>query len=171
MRWTVCALFVLAIFAATPGAAQDATHTHVRSLEPAINQLIALGLERSATFGALVAAIEASDSYVYIKSGDCRDGVRSCFVAVTGAGPARFLWVEVDIRERDAIAVSRIGHELRHTLEVIEQRDVRNNGDIFFLYQRIGTHSIADTLETRAAVEAGTKIRQEVLAYERRRTR
>jgi len=171
MRWTVYALFVLAIFAATPGAAQDATHIHVRSLEPAINQLIARGLERSATFGALVAAIDASDSYVYIRSGDCRGGVRSCFVAVTGAESTRFLWVEINTRKTDASVVSWIGHELRHALEVIEQPAVRNNVDIFFFYQRIGTHSLSNTLETRAAVEAGTKIRQEVIAYERHRTR
>ena len=41
--------------------------------------------------------------------------------AVTAAEPARFVWVKVDVGAADAELISRIGHELRHALEVIEQ--------------------------------------------------
>jgi hypothetical protein len=166
MRWTVCGLVVWTMVAAYPSAAQDAPH--VRSVDPVISRLIVRGIERSATFRELVAAVDASDGYVYVKRGDCGPGVSSCFVAVTEAGSARFLWVKVNSRKMDDDLVSFIGHELRHTLEVIEQPAVRSNGDTYFLYERIGTHSTMDTIETRAAVEAGWKIRKELLAYERR---
>ena len=60
-----------------------------------------------------------------------------------------------------------MGHELRHALEVIEQSTVRDNGSMFFLYKRIGTH-MAGTIETRAAMTAGRKIRKELRDFERR---
>jgi hypothetical protein len=166
MRWKVWGVFGLTMLAALPGAAQHATH--VRTVDPVISRLIERGIERSATFRKLVAAIDASDSYVYIKRGDCGAGVRSCFIAVTDSDSARFLWVKVNSRKMDDTLVSLIGHELRHTLEVIEEPAVRNNSHAYFLYGRIGTHSTVGTIETRAAVDAGDKILQEVTAYERR---
>jgi hypothetical protein len=167
MRWTVWGVLGVTMLAARPSSAQDSTH--VRSAEPAIRHLIARGLERSATFRELVAAIDASDSYVYVKTGDCGAGVHVCFIAVTDAGSVRFLWVKVNSRKSDDdTLVSLIGHELRHTLEVIEQRAVRSNGDRYFFYERVGTHSTIGTIETRAAVDAGKNIQKEVLMYERR---
>jgi hypothetical protein len=162
-------MFGLTILVGQAGAAQDATH--VRSVDPVLNQLIARGIERSATFRELVAAIDASDSYVYVKRGKCGAGVRTCFMAVIDAGSVRFLWVNVNSRKPDDSLVSSIGHELRHTLEVIEQPAVRSNGEKYFLYGCIGTHSTANTIETRAAVEAGSKIQKEIFAYERRAAR
>jgi hypothetical protein len=169
MRWTVFGLLVLTTLAAQPSAAQDATH--VRSVDPVISRLIERGIARSPTFHDLVSAINASDSYVYVKKGDCGPGIQACFIAVSDAGSERFLWVKVNSRKIDDGLVSLIGHELRHTLEVIEQPAVRSNGAVYFLYGRIGTHSTVGTIETRAAVEAGWKIREELRAYERRASR
>jgi hypothetical protein len=166
MRWTAWGVFGFMMLTALPGAAQNATH--VRSVDPVIGGLITRGIERSATFRELVATIDASDSYVYVKRGDCGAGVHSCFIAVTDAGSARFLWVKVNSRKMDDSLVSSIGHELRHALEVIEQPAVRSNVDTYFLYGRIGAHSTMGTIETRAAVEAGRKIWGELLAYARR---
>jgi hypothetical protein len=155
------------MLAALPGAAQDATH--VRSVHPDINRLIASGAERSATFRELVRAIDASDSYVYVRKGSCRVPVPTCLVGVSDAGSARFLWVLVDVRRPDTELIALIGHELRHTLEVIGQPAVRNNADFYFFYRRNSPQSIAaDAIETSAAIEAGRKIREEVLTYERR---
>ena len=142
--------------------------THVRTLDPVISRLIARGLERSATFRELVTAINGSDSYVYIKRGDCGAGVRTCFVAVIDSGSGRFLWVKVNSRKMDDSLVSLIGHELRHTIEVIQEPAVRNNSDLYFLYGRIGTHSTVGTIETRAAVDAGERVWKDMVVYERR---
>ena len=168
MRWTICAFLVLPLLAARSSAAEDTTH--VRSLDEGINQFIARGIAQSPTFRDLVAAIDASDSYVYVQTGDCKGGVRSCFVGLTAVRSARFLRVKVNSRNSDVGVVSSIGHELRHALEVIEDPAVRTNKDFYFFYARIGTRSLAGTFETSAAVGAGSKIRDEVLAYERRHT-
>ena len=121
-------------------------------VDPVIGGLIARGIGRSPTFRELVAAINASDSYVYVKKGDCGAGVHSCFIAVTDSGLARFLWVKVNSRKMDDGLVSLIGHELRHTLEVIDEPAVRSNGANDFFYGRIGTHLTIGTIETRGAV-------------------
>jgi hypothetical protein len=165
MRWTVWSVCGLAILAARPGAAQEATH--VRAVDPVIGPLIARGIEHSPTFRELVAAIDASDSYVYVKEGACSPSVRSCLVAVTGTESARFVWVKVDVRAADAELISRIGHELRHALEVIDEPTVRDNGSMFFLYKRIGTHAAGSTIETKAAMAAARTIRKELRHSER----
>jgi hypothetical protein len=89
-------------------------------------------------------------------------------VAVTSAESARFVWLKVDLRTADAELISRMGHELRHALEVIEEPTVRDNGSMFFLYKRIGMHMAGSTIETRAAMTAGRKIRHELRDFERR---
>lgn len=154
------------MLAAHPGVAQEATH--VRAVDPVIGPLIARGIERSATFRGLVRAIDSSDSYVYVKKGSCGPSVRACLVAVASAESARFVWLKVDLRTADAELISRMGHELRHALEVIEEPTVRDNGSMFFLYKRIGTHMAGSTIETRAAMTAGRRIRKEVRDFERR---
>jgi hypothetical protein len=167
VRWTVWGVFVSAMLAAQPGGAQHATH--VRAVDPVIGPLIARGVEHSATFRDLVRAIDSSDSYVYVKEGSCGPSVRACVVAVTPAESARFVWLKVDVRTADAELISRVGHELRHALEIIEAPTVRDNGSMFFLYKRIGTHVVGSTIETRAAIVAGRKIRKELRDSARRK--
>ena len=55
-----------------------------------------------------------------------------------------------------------IGHELRHTIEVIDVPTVTNEGARYFLYQQIGQGTASGDPETRAAVDAGNVIRDEV---------
>ena len=85
-------VFGLMIFAAHPAAAQDATH--VRAVSPVVGPLIARGIEHSATLRGLVAAIDASDSDVYVEEGSCSPSVRTCLAAVTATESARFIWVK-----------------------------------------------------------------------------
>jgi hypothetical protein len=165
MRWPFCSVFSLTMLAAQAGAAQDARH--VRAVDPVIGPLIARGVAHSATFRELVAAIDASDSYVYVQEGSCRRGVRACLVAVTAAESARFVWVKVDVQRADAELIGRIGHELRHAIEVIEQPNVRDNDSMFFLYNRIGTHVAGSTIETNAAMAADHRIRKELRDFDR----
>src|SRR5262245_42387970 len=154
------------MLAAHPVAAQDGAH--VRAVDPVISPLIARGIERSATFRELVRAIDSSDSYVYVKEGRCGASARACLAGVTAAGSTRFVWVKVDLRTADTEVISRIGHELRHTLEVIEDHTVRNNGSAFFLYTRIGTHAVGSAIETTAAIATDRRIRKELRDFERR---
>ena len=70
--------------------------------------------------------------------------------------------VVVDTRKADWDLMGSIGHELRHTIEVIAEPAVRDNSSKFFLYQQIGTLGTATARETQAAVEAGNTVRAEV---------
>jgi len=150
-----------------------ATHTsgpHVRSNSAVILALIQQATERSATFRGLIETIDASDAIVYVWDGKCGHGVRACFHTVTTAAGHRMLFVRLDTsKDVDWNLMGSIGHELRHTIEVLNEPLVRNNADMFFLYQRIGYHGTGNSIETVAAVNAGNAVRSEVRASERRK--
>jgi hypothetical protein len=139
--------------------------SHVRSANPAIVSLMAQATERSATFRRLVQDIDASDSYVYVNEGKCGHGVRACFVSVTASKANRFMRVVVDMRKADWDLMGSIGHELRHTLEVIGEPSVRDNTAKYFFYEQIGTHSVTGAHETEAATDAGNTVRSEVQKF------
>ena len=77
------------------------------------------------------------------------------------------MWVKVDTHTTDRDLMGCIGHELRHTLEVIANPSIRDDAAKFFLYERIGTHVNAGVRETRAAADAGSAVRSEVWRYDR----
>jgi hypothetical protein len=149
-----------------------ATHTsgaHVRSRSAAIVTLIEQATERSTTFRQLIATIDASDAIVYVQEGQCGHGVRACFYAVSSSAGRRMLWVRVDTRKDvDWNLMGSIGHELRHTIEVLNDPLVKNNADMFFFYQHTGSYGTSNAFETRAAVDAGNAVRAEVRAFNRR---
>lgn len=156
------------------GSASDTTpwtdpHAHVRPTTAAVASLINRALEGSATFRQIVWTIEASDTYVYVMEGDCGHGVRACFIGVTTAGASRIMRVKValDARTPDWYAMGSIGHELRHTIEAIEDPTVRSGEAQFFLYQRIGFKATAHSSETLAARDAGNAVRSEVRRFAR----
>src|SRR5215471_2799544 len=125
-------------------AAADATvpeaemhNRHVRSSNPALLDVIHQASERSATFRSLVETIEASDTIVFVEQGRCRQGVRACFVSVVGSKSNRFMRVVIDTRKADWDwnMMGSIGHELRHTIEVIDSPGVRDNASKYFFYR------------------------------------
>ena len=149
-----------------------ATHTsgpHVRSNSVVILTLIQQATERSATFRGLIETIDASDAIVYVREGQCDHGVRACFHTVTTAAGHWMLFVRVDTsKDVDWNLMGSIGHELRHTIEVLNEPLVKNNADMFFLYQRIGHQGTGSSIETVAAVNAGNAVRAEVRELNRR---
>jgi hypothetical protein len=60
-----------------------------------------------------------------------------------------------------------IGHELRHTIEVIGNPQVRDNTAKYFFYEQIGSHGMARARETQAAADAGNTVRSEVRKFNR----
>jgi hypothetical protein len=154
-----------AVNEAMPGASSD---LHVRSDNPAIVALIRQANAQSATFHHLLEIINASDAIVFVQEGHCGRGVRACFIAVTVAGARRAMWVLVDTRKADWDLMGSIGHELRHTIEVINEPSVASTAAMYFLYSAIGFHGRTKTFETMAAVDAGNTVRSEVRASIRR---
>jgi hypothetical protein len=155
------------VSAGRPASSAGADHTaipRVRSSNAAIAALIQQAGERSKTFRGLVEAINASDGIVYVEEGTCGHGVRACFVTVTVAGANRILRVKVDTRKAaDPDLMWLIGHELRHTIEVLSDRTVTSQADMYFFYSQEGhKQNDARAFETPAAIEAGEAIRAEV---------
>ena len=165
--------------AAAPTLAADAGAPplrRVRSSSASLTALIGQATERSDTFRRLVEAIDASDGIVYVEEGHCPRPVRACFVSVVDAGPNRLLHIVIDVgkAEGDLIKaewdlMGSIGHELRHTLEILGTPNVRNSVQMHFFYAREGRRGRGTgTFETDAAVQAGEHVREEVRAYQRR---
>jgi plastocyanin len=136
--------------------------SRVRSSNPSIVALINDATEHSKTFRALIATINASDGIVYVEEGKCGHGVRACFVAVKKAGANRVLRVQVDMRKADWELMGSIGHELRHTIEVLGERTVVSSPTMYLFYKRIGLIGTERTFETKEAVDAGDAVRNEV---------
>jgi hypothetical protein len=148
--------------AAATGA-DEAAIGHVRSSNAAIAALIQQASERSKTFRGLLETINASDGIVYVEEGTCGHGVRACFATVTVAGPNRLLWLKVDTRKADRDLMGIIGHELRHTIEVLSNPTVTNQFTMYYFYSRLGqARSDGRAFETDAAIEAGEAVRAEV---------
>src|SRR5262245_16845255 len=167
---------VAAVVVGTPSlsAAADAMSvspampaSHVRSSKPELVSLIQQAGERSATFRGLIETINGSDGIVFVEEGDCGHGVRACFVSVAAAGSYRYMRVVVDTRKADWDLMGSIGHELRHTIEVIGAPNVRDNASKYFFYEQIGMHGTATARETSAAVDAGNTVRDEVRRFNR----
>ena len=145
--------------------------SHVRSFSPSIASVIQQAGERSTTFHRLVETINASDSYVYVDEGECRDSdQRACLVNVTVGGRFRFIFVHVATRTADWDLMGSIGHELQHAIEVIDNGFVTSLLTMRSLYGRIGKQNSQDphSYETTAAIAAGNAVRDEARAFIRR---
>ena len=140
---------------------------HVRSGNPELVALMQKASERSATFRNIVETINASDSFVFVEQGDCGHGVRACFVTVDASATYRYMRVVVDTRKADWDLMGSIGHELRHTIEVIGNPQVRDNASKYFFYEQIGMRGTSNSRETKAAVDAGNTVRSEVRQFNR----
>jgi hypothetical protein len=136
--------------------------SHVRTSDPRVTEVVQIAFDRSATFRKLVAAIDASDSYVYVQAGKCSHSVKACFVSVTASDTHRFMRVIVDDTTADAELMGLIAHELRHTVEVIAEPSVRSSAAKYHFYERTAMHAPGGTHETRAAIAAGETVRSEV---------
>jgi hypothetical protein len=77
------------------------------------------------------------------------------------AGSHRVLWVKVDMRKADADLMWLIGHELRHTIEVLGHRMVTNYATMHSFYsQMVQAQAGGRAFETAAAVEVGEAVRR-----------
>jgi hypothetical protein len=130
-------LFVLA-GRPTPAQAANPTTSNVmpsaiRSSDRALNELLADGYARSATFQCLVDAISMKNTLVYVEAGVCAFGhVNACllpFMATTDK--ARYLRIvltrPLNTAKKDRL-IALIGHELQHALEVAERSEGSMSG-------------------------------------------
>ena len=118
-----------------------------------------------------MSAVEAADVIVYVRVWRPSDALRprdTCVRFIGASGGFRFLHVSLnhDNRLPRNALISRLGHELRHVLEVVEAPDVRNPQAMSRLYKRIGFAIVNDglyrTFESVSAREAEHLVRNEL---------
>ena len=145
-------------------AARDPLGAHVRGLTPKMKDLIEQGKRRSATFRALVEALNDSDVVLYLDTSSALpSGLDGRLIFLTSAGGVRYLHAQLTnglgIEELLAVA----GHELQHAVEVATHPEVRDSATLALLYERIGVRMPAkDRYDTIAAQTAGRRVRAEV---------
>src|SRR5688572_18991898 len=140
----------------------------VRSSDAAIVALIERASNESPSFHSMLHTIGTLHGIVYVDPGDCGHGVRACLVHVMPAGTRRILRVKVDTRKSAIDLMTSIGHELRHTIEVLGDRSVKSGFDLYFFYAREASMRRPGTFETYAAIAAGDAVRKELRQHARR---
>jgi uncharacterized membrane protein len=126
-------------------------------------------VRRSSTFRGIVAAIGATDGIVYVEHGACTHSLRACLTLdVTAAAGYRILRVIVDARQRDWDVMASIGHELRHALEVLQNPALVDTASVYLFYAQ-GREANNHPFETRAAIDAGFAVRNELSSFARGR--
>lgn len=137
----------------------------VRAADTRVQDLLATGLQRSATFARLLAALNDSDVIVYIERLMTLPGdTMGRLTIVPVANGQRYLRIQIrsDLPSTEAVAL--IGHEMRHALEVAEVPAVRDAESMIKLYRRIGHSSGGDHVyDTTAAQDTGRQVRRELL--------
>jgi hypothetical protein len=137
----------------------------VRPTEQRMAKLLATGMERSATFRALVRRLEASDVIVHIQSRrDLRGGVGASMRFVATSATDRFLRIQLNAALHDHMLVALLGHELQHAVEVADHAELRSADDLRAFYSRTGLRLGPDRFDSIAAREAGYLVRAELLA-------
>lgn len=142
----------------------EAPERRVRAPEPKVRALLATGLRRSRTFASLLTAISSTDVIVYIETlMTLPKDTMGRLSMVPMQNTQRYLRIQIrpDLPAQDAIAL--IAHEMQHALEVATAVDVRSEGDLINLYERIGHSSGGEhAYDTDAAQETGRRVRREL---------
>jgi hypothetical protein len=136
---------------------------HVRALDPVLEAALASGVERSATIGALLAALQDTDVIVQIVSSSAMPLSTPARLRLV-PDPRQFRFLRIDVRlegsEDDLIMI--LGHELQHALEIAGAPEVRDDRALIRLYERIGHRDGEYQFDSEAAHAASRQIRKEL---------
>lgn len=160
---TIAAVLSVA-YAATIATANPVgdSSPQVRSTNPVIRALMTEAASLSRTFRRLLETIEGTNGIVYVESGGCGHGVRACLtMSVIPAGRYRMLRILIDMRQKPRDLMGSIGHELRHAIEVLENRALVDTAGFYLFYAK-GSVDNGRPFETRDAIEAGFAVRNEI---------
>jgi hypothetical protein len=136
----------------------------VRTVDRYVSNMLVEGVRRSATFGELIARLNATDVIVYIEPVDHLPAtIAGRLMLIPLAHHQRYLRVQVRAGLLPHDLISLIGHELRHALEIADSPDVRDERALITLYKRIGeAGSSLHAYDTRAAQDTGHQVRTEL---------
>ncbi len=166
MRHVAIGVCLLAL-TGQPASAQDPINqAHVRAESADMRLLMADAAARSATFRALVDAIDGSDVIVYVRSlvlpSPLLEG-RTGFLGV--AAGHRFLGIELACARPLDAQMATLAHELRHVVEIARAPWVVTPATLRVYYEGIGVDGgggAGRQFETRAARQVGEQVRHEL---------
>jgi len=165
------------LLASTSAAAPAGVAPHLRPEGAVERALLDELTSRTATVRAFVDALDASDVVVYIRhriftSTELEGRIGFLESERRVAGPMRYVVVELACGRSRIDELVTLGHELRHAVEIANAPEVVDARTLSAHYRRIGVRTSGPTewerFETRAAAEASSEIRRELL--ERART-
>ena len=163
-RRSAVILFACCVSAASPVHAQsDAELEHVRGATSKARSLLQDGSRLSATFEALVDALERSDVLVWIETRNMR--LPAQLMLVAAPENHRHVRISISVPGLDADLIAWLGHELQHAVEISAAPQVRDQDSLRRLYQSIGTiGSVEGHAETAKAQQVWGCIVREVRA-------
>ena len=167
VRTLTLAVTTFALVAASDRHVHAADIQRIRPMAPYLGVLLREGMAGSPTFRALVERIERSDLVVYIAPGTLDSRLRGRLKFMGGARNARYLRIEVGWQGSETRSIASLGHELQHAVEVADAPTIRDEESFGREFARIGYPSSAvqfgeDRYDTRAAVDAGFRVWQEL---------
>lgn len=164
-------MFVLghsAIFRAeTPPRKRVNPPTTLRSTDARLLDMVEQGMVRSDTLRTLQARLQRSQVIVYVERATLPSGLAGRTRLMGVAAGWRYLSIELDARLARVDALTILGHELQHAVEIAEADSIIDDASMAALYRRIG---IEDTtpqtaglwFETREALDMGHRVHAEL---------
>jgi hypothetical protein len=144
------------------GLASAAEGPAVRALDARADAALRAGLDGSATFRELVAAVRASDVVVYVETSQrLRTHGQTTFMST--AGGQRLLRVSLDFQNLGPWMIACLAHELQHAIEIAGAPDARDAEAVERLYRRIGEATNSGGWCTVAAKRAGADVLDDLL--------
>lgn len=148
-----------------PDFATSVRAVRVRSADTRAAALLVEGLERSATMRALVTQIEQRDVIVYVAMQPAlRQRLAGTMTWVTATGAHRYVRISINPELSTDLAISTIGHELQHALEVANAPQIVSERTLAAFYRLHGNSSNPriNGWDTEAARVAGIDVRREL---------
>jgi hypothetical protein len=159
--------------AATPARLDDALlhgeARRVRAMDGRVQNLLSAGVRRSPAFAGLLTALQETDVIVYVEATmNMPSDVTGRLLLQAVTPSERYLRIQYRATLPGDRAIEVVAHELRHALEIAEERSVTDSTGLGALYQRIGHRSTLahaparKGYETLAALQTGDIVRTEL---------
>jgi hypothetical protein len=146
---------------ALQGPETAAAVSRVRGADPGARAILVAGMARSASFRALVEALEGSDLIIYVETRALKLSGQLQFVGANPGG--RYVRISVRVPGREDELIAWLAHELRHAVEIAQAPEVRSQASLTALYRRIGSFNISGReVETEQAVATQLRVLSEL---------
>ena len=150
----------------TPPVLDPAARTaRVRAADVRSAQLLVLGLQRSDTIRALVNQLEERDVIVYIEIQPAlKRRLAGTLTWLTATAAHRYVRISINPELSTDLAISTLGHELQHAVEVAHAPQIVSNRTLEHFYREHGENSRYERngWDTEAARVAGDDVRREL---------